>query len=197
MAGIDEAFWDQLDARIAATIVRAPHRRRSRTPAPRARISLPPVEEEAVADRHVVSDWTGLVETISAAGAAAQQQDTRLRGRSPGRGEVAGDPGPGRSADQGDPGPGGCPGPARGRAGPGGRPARGRGGGLAVELRGSEPGPPPRPADADRPGVLTDGATPPRSAAAAPRSDRRDRCSRVSMDGRRRRSGRPDPRPPA
>jgi len=79
MAGIDEAFWDQLDARIAATIVRAPHRRRSRTPAPRARISLPPVEEEAVADRHVVSDWTGLVETISAAGAAAQQQDTRLR----------------------------------------------------------------------------------------------------------------------
>lgn len=79
MAGIDEAFWDQLDARIAATIVRAPHRRRSRAAASPARISRPTGEEEAVVERHVVSDWTGLVETISAAGAAAQQQDTRLR----------------------------------------------------------------------------------------------------------------------
>lgn len=78
MAGIDEAFWDQLDARIAATIVKAPRRRRSQAPASCARTSPPP-GEEAVLDRHIVADWTGLVETISAAGAAAQQQDTRLR----------------------------------------------------------------------------------------------------------------------
>lgn len=79
MAGIDEAFWDQLDARIAATIVRAPHRPRSQAPAPCARTSRPPPAEEFAWDRPVVSDWTSLVETISAAGAAAQQQDTRLR----------------------------------------------------------------------------------------------------------------------
>lgn len=82
MAGIDEAFWEQLDARIAATIVRAPRRRRSQAPTPCARVSSPPpAAEEVPADRHVVSDWTVLVETISAAGAAAQQQDTRLRER--------------------------------------------------------------------------------------------------------------------
>lgn len=82
MAGIDEAFWEQLDARIAATIVRAPRRRRSQAPTHSARVSSPPpAAEEVPADRHVVSDWTGLVETISAAGAAAQQQDTKLRER--------------------------------------------------------------------------------------------------------------------
>ena len=82
MPGIDEGFWDQLDARIAATIVRAPRRpMRPQGPLRPARVSRPAPTIEAQADRHHVSDWTGLVETISAAGAAAQVQDERLRER--------------------------------------------------------------------------------------------------------------------
>ena len=94
MPGIDEGFWDQLDARIAATIVRAPRRPmrpqsplrpqaplRPQGPSNPARVSRPAPTIEAQADRHHVSDWTGLVETISAAGAAAQVQDERLRER--------------------------------------------------------------------------------------------------------------------
>ncbi|WP_279599149.1 hypothetical protein [Methylobacterium sp. J-076] len=81
MAGIDDAFWDQLDARIAATIVTAPRRRRSQAPTRSAHVRAPrpAPADEAPPERHQVSDWTGLVETISAAGAAAQEQDTRLR----------------------------------------------------------------------------------------------------------------------
>lgn len=79
MPGIDEGFWDQLDARIAATIVRVPRRRPPQGPSDTARVPRPALTTEMPADRHEVSDWTGLVETISAAGAAAQVQDERLR----------------------------------------------------------------------------------------------------------------------
>lgn len=79
MPGIDEGFWDQLDARIAATLVRAPRRRSPQGAANTVRVSRPAQASEMPADRHVISDWTGLVETISAAGAAAQVQDERLR----------------------------------------------------------------------------------------------------------------------
>lgn len=80
MPEIDEGFWDQLDARIATAIVRAPRRRlTSQGPLGPARASHPVSAVEGQADRHEVSDWTGLVETISAAGAAAQVQDERLR----------------------------------------------------------------------------------------------------------------------
>lgn len=92
MPGIDEGFWDQLDARIAATIVRAPRRLRppqaSSNP---ARVSRPASMIEVQAERHHVSDWTGLVETISAAGAAAQVQDERLRERNAAYEVLAGD----------------------------------------------------------------------------------------------------------
>lgn len=67
MAGINDAFWDRLDARIGATLVRAPSRRR-----PPAASFLP--AGDGTTDRHRVSDWTGLVDTISAAGAAAHEQ---------------------------------------------------------------------------------------------------------------------------
>ena len=79
MPGIDEGFWDQLDARIAATIVRVPRHRSPQAPPATARVARPAPAIETPADRHEVSDWTGLVETISAAGAAAQVQDERLR----------------------------------------------------------------------------------------------------------------------
>lgn len=79
MPGIDEGFWDQLDARISSTLVRAPQRRRSPQGPSVARVPRAPTAIEAPGDRHEVSDWTGLVETISAAGAAAQVQDERLR----------------------------------------------------------------------------------------------------------------------
>lgn len=80
MAGIDEAFWEQLDARIAATFVKAPRRRQSQPASQRVRVAARALPaEDAPQDRHHVSDWTGLVETISAAGAAAQVQDARMR----------------------------------------------------------------------------------------------------------------------
>ena len=65
MTGIDDVFWNSLDARIAGSV------QRPATPAPAAR---PLATADAVTDRHVVADWTGLVDTISAAGAAAQVQ---------------------------------------------------------------------------------------------------------------------------
>lgn len=82
MPGLDDAFWNHLDDRIAATLVRAPRRRRSSQASPSlVPMSRPPLADEAPSERHVVADWTGLVETISAAGAAAQVQDERLRER--------------------------------------------------------------------------------------------------------------------
>ena len=91
MAGIDEAFWDQLDARIAATFSRAPRRRRSQPPSHRGRNPRPAQADEAPPvshpqvnhpqERHQVSDWTGLVDTLAAAGLAAQEQDSLLRQR--------------------------------------------------------------------------------------------------------------------
>ncbi len=92
MPGIDEGFWDQLDARIAATIVRAPRRLRpSQTSSNPARVARPASMIEVPAERLHVSDWTGLVETISAAGAAAQVQDERLRERNAAYEVLAGD----------------------------------------------------------------------------------------------------------
>lgn len=74
MSGIDDAFWNQLDARIAVTPVPA-----TVPPSPaatlRARAPRPPAPEEASPERHQVADWTGLVDTISKAGAAAHEQN--------------------------------------------------------------------------------------------------------------------------
>jgi hypothetical protein len=83
MTGFNDAFWDRIDARIAATATGAPERRRAPATPPTA--PLPPQAEkprraerplpaEETPDRHRVADWTGLVDTISAAGAAAQEQ---------------------------------------------------------------------------------------------------------------------------
>lgn len=74
MAGIDDAFWDQLDARMAATLVRTPARLRAPVAASRARDPKARAAETAAPERHEIADWTGLVDTISAAGAAAQEQ---------------------------------------------------------------------------------------------------------------------------
>lgn len=74
MAGIDDAFWDQLDARMAATLVRTPSRVRAPVAAARPRDPRSRPAETAGPERHEIADWTGLVDTISAAGAAAQEQ---------------------------------------------------------------------------------------------------------------------------
>jgi chromosome segregation ATPase len=86
MAGIDEAFWDQLDARIAATFSRAPRRRRPQSTSNRGRVPRSAQPDEAAQanpqqERHQVSDWTELVDTIAAAGTAAQEQHSLLRAR--------------------------------------------------------------------------------------------------------------------
>jgi hypothetical protein len=74
MAGIDDAFWNQLDARIAAipASATAPRPRAAIRP---ARAPRPLATEEAAPERHQVADWTGLVDTISKAGAAAHEQN--------------------------------------------------------------------------------------------------------------------------
>lgn len=85
MAGFNDAFWDRIDARIAATLTGAPGRRRmpATPPSPpspqpvqaeKPRRDARPLSPEETPDRHRVADWTGLVDTISAAGAAAQEQ---------------------------------------------------------------------------------------------------------------------------
>jgi hypothetical protein len=84
MPGIDDVFWDQLDARMAASLMRAPARPRPTVGAPGATVGAPGAKtspetkprpaDMAATDRHEIADWTGLVDTISAAGAAAQEQ---------------------------------------------------------------------------------------------------------------------------
>jgi hypothetical protein len=74
MSGIDDAFWDKLDARIAAPLVRAPARLRSPVTAPRTPDARPRPAEATGPEGHRIADWTGLVDTISAAGAAAHEQ---------------------------------------------------------------------------------------------------------------------------
>lgn len=75
MAGIDDAFWNRLDARIAAIPVPATAPRPLAAAARPARASRPLVAEETAPERHQVADWTGLVDTISKAGAAAHEQN--------------------------------------------------------------------------------------------------------------------------
>jgi ElaB/YqjD/DUF883 family membrane-anchored ribosome-binding protein len=87
MAGIDEAFWGKLDARISATFVRASTTRRQptvsdRSQAARLHSAGPRAAEDMPVERYQVSDWTGLVDTIAAAGVAAEEKDTRLRRQS-------------------------------------------------------------------------------------------------------------------
>lgn len=77
MPAMDEAFWANLDAHIVA------HRQDGPEKAPAA--SLPPAPTLAVvsdavpAPRRVPSDWTGVLDTLTAAKSAAQQQEARLR----------------------------------------------------------------------------------------------------------------------
>lgn len=77
MPAMDEVFWANLDAQIVA------HRQDPQDKPPAA--SLPPAppvvaaSEPGPAPRRVPSDWTGVLDTLTAAKSAAQQQEARLR----------------------------------------------------------------------------------------------------------------------
>ncbi len=75
MPAMDEAFWANLDAQIVA------HRQDGHDKPPAA--SPPPamavVTDVAPAPRRMPSDWTGVLDTLTAAKSAAQQQEARLR----------------------------------------------------------------------------------------------------------------------
>ncbi|WP_267421799.1 hypothetical protein [Methylobacterium sp. GC_Met_2] len=77
MPAMDEAFWATLDAHIVA------HRPDGQDKPPVA--PSPPAPALAVVSdappvpRRVASDWTGVLDTLTAAKSAAQQQEARLR----------------------------------------------------------------------------------------------------------------------
>lgn len=77
MPAMDEAFWATLDAHIVA------HRpdgqdKPSTAPSPTAP-ALAVVSDASPVPRRVASDWTGVLDTLTAAKSAAQQQEARLR----------------------------------------------------------------------------------------------------------------------
>ena len=77
MPAMDEAFWANLDAQIIAQRPedqgRVPGTSIQRAP----QISAASVA--AAPARRLASDWTGVLDTLTAAKSAAQQQDARLR----------------------------------------------------------------------------------------------------------------------
>jgi septal ring factor EnvC (AmiA/AmiB activator) len=76
MPAMDEAFWANLDAHIVAQRPDG----QDKPPAPVQAAPVPAVAGEASpAPRRVASDWTGVLDTLTAAKSAAQQQEARLR----------------------------------------------------------------------------------------------------------------------
>lgn len=78
MAAMDEAFWADLDAQIVANRPDG----RGRSPVPLAGNPPAPAPKPGVSPPSagwVPSDWTGVLDTLTAAKSAAQEQDTRLR----------------------------------------------------------------------------------------------------------------------
>lgn len=77
MPAMDEAFWANLDAHIIA------HRPDGQDKPPAASLQAAPalavVSDVSPAPRRVASDWTGVLDTLTAAKSAAQQQEARLR----------------------------------------------------------------------------------------------------------------------
>ncbi|MCJ2087459.1 hypothetical protein MKK88_15925 [Methylobacterium sp. E-005] len=77
MPAMDEAFWANIDAHIVA------HRQDGQDKPPAATFQTAPaiavVSDAGPAPRRVASDWTGVLDTLTAAKSAAQQQEVRLR----------------------------------------------------------------------------------------------------------------------
>ena len=79
MAAMDEAFWAELDAQIVANRPDG----ESRAPVPaEADVQAPSqtvAGDTAGPPAWVASDWSGVLDTLTAAKSAAQDQDARLR----------------------------------------------------------------------------------------------------------------------
>ncbi len=78
MPAMDEAFWATLDAHIVA------HRPDGQDKPPAASFPTAPAiavvsDASPPVPRRVASDWTGVLDTLTAAKSAAQQQEARLR----------------------------------------------------------------------------------------------------------------------
>ncbi|WP_244041437.1 hypothetical protein [Methylobacterium sp. J-030] len=76
MPAMDEAFWANIDAHIVA------QRQDGQDKPPAAPLQAAPaiaVVSDAAPLRRVASDWTGVLDTLTAAKSAAQQQEARLR----------------------------------------------------------------------------------------------------------------------
>lgn len=77
MPAMDEVFWANLDAQIVA------HRQDPQDKPQAASVHPAPtlvaIGEAGPAPRRMPSDWTGVLDTLTAAKSAAQQQETRLR----------------------------------------------------------------------------------------------------------------------
>ncbi|GJE09453.1 MULTISPECIES: hypothetical protein [Methylobacterium] len=82
MPAMDEAFWATLDAQITAQrpeaegrMPVAPVRPAPQVPA----LKSPPAAMPTAPSRRLASDWTSVLDTLTAAKSAAQQQEMRLR----------------------------------------------------------------------------------------------------------------------
>jgi hypothetical protein len=77
MPAMDEAFWANFDAQIVAQRPEGPGRLSAVT----APVSAehPVAKVASVPSRRVASDWTGVLDTLTAAKSAAQHQEARLR----------------------------------------------------------------------------------------------------------------------
>lgn len=79
MPAMDEAFWANLDAQIVAQRPGSQGEGRA-TGASIHPLPQVPAPHAAVApSRRLASDWTGVLDTLTAAKSAAQQQEARLR----------------------------------------------------------------------------------------------------------------------
>ena len=79
MPAMDEAFWANLDAHIVAHRQDGPDKAPAAAPQPAPTLAV--VSDAAPVPRRVPSDWTGVLDTLTAAKSAAQQQEARLRER--------------------------------------------------------------------------------------------------------------------
>jgi hypothetical protein len=78
MPAMDEAFWANFDAQIVAQRPEGPGRLSAVTP-PAAAPEHPIAKVASMPSRRVASDWTGVLDTLTAAKSAAQHQEARLR----------------------------------------------------------------------------------------------------------------------
>lgn len=80
MAMMDEAFWAHLDAQIIATGLNGQGRPATAAIPTRASVTANTAGTASAAPPpRAASDWTGVLDTLSAAKSAAEQQEARLR----------------------------------------------------------------------------------------------------------------------